>query len=140
MNKKLNRILLIDDHAPTNSLNKRIIEASDCCHEVVTIRTAEDGLNYIKSGPDTNFVDLIFLDINMPAMNGWEFMEEYIKLDNSIKEKIIVMMLTTSLNPDDQRRANQTEGVNGLLTKPLLKDQIEQVLEAYFQWSFDSVA
>jgi CheY-like chemotaxis protein len=65
------------------------------------------------------FPQIIFLDINMPVMNGWEFLEEYEKLPSTFKESIFVIMLTTSVNPMDFENAKDFESVHGYRRKPL---------------------
>lgn len=77
-------------------------------------------------------VDLIFLDINMPAMDGWEFMEEYKKLPEEQKADIVLIMLTTSLNPDDELRTLETPEIAGFENKPLKQDRLEKILNKYF--------
>ena len=70
----------------------------------------------------------------MPGMNGWEFLEAYSQLSDQQRGHIVVMMLTTSLNPDDKLRADNYQGVNGFLSKPLTKDLLKEILETHFGW------
>jgi CheY-like chemotaxis protein len=134
MVKKLNCVLLIDDSRPTNVFHKREIEKANCAE---TIRSVENGikaLEYLKSKDNGEHPkpDLIFLDINMPGMNGWEFLEEYEKLDAAQKGKVVLIMLTTSLNPDDEKRANEIKAIDGFRVKPLKTGLVEEVLNLYF--------
>lgn len=78
MKQKLNCILLIDDDEPTNFLNQYIIEEADCAHTVLVEQSGRDAIDYLKSrkvqatdDPQYPLPDLLFLDINMPAMDGW---------------------------------------------------------------------
>ena len=77
--------------------------------------------------------DLIFLDINMPGMNGWEFLEEYNKLDKEIQSRVMVIMLTTSDNPDDSMRAKTWGFVSDYITKPLTKERLKDIIDAHFK-------
>src|SRR5215212_10175209 len=101
MERKLNCVLLIDDDEPTNFFNQIIIENTGCAEEIKTAQSGQEALEYLTniSGSDKSFPcpDLIFLDINMPAMNGWEFLEKYRTLDGHLKGKVMIVMLTTSL-------------------------------------------
>src|SRR5687767_1028183 len=102
MKQKLNCILVIDDDEPTNFFTRMIIEQCDCTDHIKVVESAQEALEYLTrsvSGNDEQYPcpDLILLDINMPAMNGWEFLEEYKKLSNEKKGKIMIVMLTTSL-------------------------------------------
>src|SRR5688500_20068236 len=83
MKQKLNCILLIDDDELTNFLNRMVIEEVDCASRVEIMQSARDALKYLtNTTPEGNYPrpDLVFLDINMPAMDGWEFIEKYNQL------------------------------------------------------------
>ncbi|MCF4101917.1 response regulator [Gillisia sp. M10.2A] len=138
MKKKLNCILLIEDDKATNFIHQRIIKRVDCAEKVVTALNGLEALEYLNKEEDGVLPqpDLIFLDINMPGMNGWEFLEEYQKLHNDKKGKVILVMLTTSLNPDDFEKASQIPEVNGFKNKPLTMPLLESILEEYFQDHF----
>ncbi|MNL08904.1 Response regulator rcp1 [compost metagenome] len=76
---------------------------------------------------------IIFLDINMPGMNGWDFMAEYKKLDEKHKARIVVVMLTTSLNPDDELHAAKVEEIATYLHKPLNMHAFSTIADKYFE-------
>lgn len=67
-------------------------------------------------------------------MNGWEFLNAYEKLPDEQHAQIVVMMLTTSLNPDDKSKADTIGGVSGFLSKPLTKQLLKEILETHFGW------
>jgi CheY-like chemotaxis protein len=77
--------------------------------------------------------DMIFLDINMPEMDGWGFLSEFSRLDIEIQDNIMIMMLTTSKNPTDKFRAKAWSFVSGFLNKPLTKKILEDIIETYFK-------
>ncbi len=136
--KKINCILLVDDNPADNEFHKiKITEAGVCNH----IRVAFDGamaLEYIensaKKGMEEEYpkANLIFLDINMPRVNGFEFLEAYQKLDEQLKSEIVIVMLTTSLNPDDEKRAMATNEVTEFHNKPLTGVSVLEIIEKYF--------
>lgn len=135
--KKINCILLVDDNPADNEFHKIIINDSHVCDEVKIATNGKNALEYIiKSGngdsPDFPKPDLIFLDINMPGMNGFEFLEEYHKLDGKLKSKIVIIMLSTSLNPDDAERARRIEEVTEFMNKPLMVETLQSTVEKYF--------
>ena len=134
MRQKLNCILLIDDSEPTNFLHKKIIGKADCANKCVAFESAEKALHYLKSEENGHYPqpDLIFLDINMPRMNGWEFLEHYKKLPLAQQGKIVVVMLTTSLNPDDKKTAVNNGYLDDFINKPLTVDRLNNVLTKYF--------
>ncbi|HLG40890.1 MAG TPA: response regulator, partial [Chitinophagaceae bacterium] len=101
MKQKLKCILVIDDDEPTNFFTRMILEEGNYAEQILTMQSGQEALDYLaksESGEnDENLFpspDLVFLDINMPAMNGWEFLEEYKKMN--VKHRIIMVMLTTS--------------------------------------------
>jgi CheY-like chemotaxis protein len=130
----LNCVLLIDDDDATNFYHKVVINKVGCAKQIVAVQNGKAALEYLKSteNGDHPQPDLIFLDINMPAMNGWEFLEEYKLLDEDHRAKVIMIMLTTSLNPADQEKANSISDVNGFLNKPLTREAMKELLNEHF--------
>ena len=135
MRKKINCILLIDDDKSTNFLHKIIIEETGVSEKVEAVQTGQEALDYLERKKEGVYPrpDLIFLDINMPGMNGWEFLEEYEKLDDNLKGEIMIMMLTTSINPYDEEKAKNTKFINGFLNKPLTTEALEKIIDDHFQ-------
>jgi CheY-like chemotaxis protein len=139
MKKKLNCVLLIDDDEPTNFLSRMLLEEADCATHIQVEQDGYSALEYLTrsenaSGDDLRFPcpDLIFLDINMPAMNGWEFLDAYSRLEKHHKGNVVMVMLTTSLNPDDRSRAHGIPDVAGFETKPLTQEKVDHILAKYF--------
>ncbi len=123
-------ILLIDDDNATNYLHKYYLEEWNICERVLTAEDGRIALDLINNTPDlfSGPNDLILLDINMPVMNGFEFLQEYEKMCSSRKAHCLFIMLTTELSEGYQQRANQILDINGFVKKPLTQDGlIEQV-------------
>lgn len=136
MKNKLNCILLVDDDEPTNFLNQMVLEELNITEQIKVAQNGKEALTYLESTNigNVNFPlpELILLDINMPAMNGWEFLQQYAKLPANQKANVVIVMLTTSLNPDDRAKADEISEVTGFETKPLTADKIQELLEKYF--------
>ena len=139
MKNKINCILLIDDDEPTNFISQMIIEEADCAAEIQIAYSGGQAIDYLTSqGTSTSGQntyprpDLIFLDINMPAMNGWEFLQKYNSLEKEHKGNIVIIMLTTSLNPDDRLRSQDFPDVSGFENKPLTRVKLEALLKKHF--------
>ncbi|MBD0403142.1 MULTISPECIES: two-component system response regulator [unclassified Flammeovirga] len=132
--EKLNQILLIDDDEPVNFLHEMIIKSSKLTDAKIEIKMlAQQGLDFLKKQIiDEDEPLLIFLDINMPRMNGWEFLDEFESMPSELVDNTIVVMLTTSLNPDDKSRGEKHPAVKKFMTKPLTKDGFQNVLEEFF--------
>lgn len=127
--KKLNKILLIDDDDLINFIHKKIISVSGCANEIVYVRSAMDGIEHLKT-TDT-IPDLILLDLNMPAIDGWGFLEQRKKININPSPKIII--LTTSVNPDDRIKASKIKEVDDYLNKPLNPETITEVINRHFE-------
>ncbi len=136
---KLNSILLVDDNAATNLVHHKIILKSGITDHVFVCRSGEEAFDFLIgcnaetdiSAKARKMPDLILLDINMPGMSGWDFMEEYEQI-NLIGYEPMIFMLTTSYNPDDNFKADAHEYVQGFLNKPLTIDMLKRVVERYF--------
>ena len=136
--KKINCILLIDDNPADNDFHKIIIKEADVCNHIKVALNGTEALEYIKKsgavdGEEYPKPNIIFLDINMPRMNGFEFLEEYKKLDEKLKSEVVIVMLTTSLNPDDAERAKKDKVVKEFQNKPLTVESLQEIIEKYFQ-------
>jgi len=131
LKKKLSCILLIDDDFDDNVFNKIIIRKMDITETVDEASDGVEALEHLKARSTPP--ELIFLDINMPRMNGWEFLERYKDLDPKQKAKTIIVMLTTSANPDEIKKAQEIEEVSGFKTKPLSKEMLTGILQEFFR-------
>ncbi len=134
MKKKLRQILLIDDSEADNYIHKDILEKKGITEKIVVKYKAEDALEYLTTLENDEYPhpELIFLDINMPGMNGWEFLEEYEKLELSQKGEIVVTMLTTSVSPDDKEKAEKNNKLSRFESKPLTGKNIDDIMEKHF--------
>jgi CheY-like chemotaxis protein len=134
MAKRVHCIMLIDDNPDDNFFHERLIRKNDRADIVVAKQSGGEALNYLKARDEHENAhpDVIFLDINMPGMNGWEFLELYQKLDEDLRSKVMVVMLTTSENPDDRQRAVSYSYVSDFRSKPLTVDMLDEILNTSF--------
>ena len=139
MREKINCILLIDDDEATNFLSNIILEEAGVARHIKTKQTAKAALNYIEDSAHLNgtpnalpFPDLILLDMNMPAMDGWEFVEVYRELATKLDKQIVIVMLTTSLNPDDRIRAMAIPEILSFENKPLTVEIVQSIISRFF--------
>ncbi|MEJ7589620.1 MAG: response regulator [Ferruginibacter sp.] len=136
MKRQLNCVMMIDDDEPTNYFNSILFEAANCTRHLEIIDGGKKALDYLQNAEtgQNNFVlpDLVFLDINMPGMNGWEFLEEYEKLAHSGHRKPVIIMLSTSQSSNDTKKANSNPQIDGFENKPLTIGMIDRIIGRYF--------
>lgn len=123
---KIARVMLIDDESFDQLLYKRVIARSGLVGEVTSFLYADEALAYLTA-PDSKAVDVIFLDINMPRMNGFEFLDAATAALGPEFAKMVVVMLTTSLERRDRERALTYPVVRRFITKPLTVDHLAEV-------------
>lgn len=134
MGKSVNCVLLIDDDKATNFFNERVVTKHENFNNVNTVQSGFAALEYLTAVENNTAIkpDLIFLDINMPAMNGWEFLIEFSKLNPNLTKGIKVILLSTSSNPDDVRESSKNHSVDDFINKPLSLDLLDNVLKNHF--------
>ena len=135
MNKtdKLKSILLVDDNPDDNFFHQIIINNFDNSIAVSSKESAIEALDYLLSIEDkTEYPSLLFLDINMPKMNGWEFLDEYCKHKICEKSDIVVIILSTSANESDLEKAKTYKCVSDYKTKPLTHEILTEIRKKYF--------
>lgn len=134
MSTALNKVLLIDDSESDNFIHSRLLKKENIAEEIVIKYSANEALDYLSTLVEKKYPqpELIFLDINMPGMNGWEFLEHYEKLEIDQKGGIVITMLTTSSSDTDRVKASTNALINRFENKPLTKKRLYDILEAHF--------
>ncbi|MFT2008372.1 response regulator [Pontibacter sp. 13R65] len=138
--RKLSGILLIDDDDTTNFLNQRLLERMQVSDQIRTFVNGKQAFDYLYNVSNHNYdvsnanyfePELIFLDINMPVMDGFEMLELYERLDESFRSRIVMTVLTTSTHPHDT--ASSTNYAAEYLTKPLTVEKVNMLFDKYFK-------
>jgi CheY-like chemotaxis protein len=127
--KKYHTVMLIDDNEIDNLINQKMIEAASIAENIYTHTGAKSAIEFLRNMEkldvaDKVLPDVIFLDIDMPLMDGFQFLDEFEKLTNVAKKKCKIVMLTSSINPQDFNRSKKYENVRLYLNKPLSHDSI----------------
>lgn len=125
---KYNSVLLIDDNEIDNYINERVILSNDFAKEVIVYSSGEEALEFLRSGDYTP--DIIFLDLSMPIMDGFVFLQQYeelLKNKSALKEKTKIIVLSSSINPEDIDRVSVNPYVYKYINKPLSSDYLNAI-------------
>ena len=141
MIERLTCIMLVDDNPLDAFFHKLVIKKYNSETTIIIKNNGLEALEYLKSMRSENNMqpDLIFLDINMPYMTGWEFLKEYHQLDIELQSKAIII-LTTSDYLDDYLRAKRLSFLSDFITKPLTNKIMDDVFSKYFSKETTSIA
>jgi two-component SAPR family response regulator len=123
------KFIVVDDDFINNMLCRFIIEKAFPGADIQTYTEPETALVYIQatcSGIHSGDT-VLFLDINMPTLTGWEFLDAFEKFDEDIKEKLKIYMLSSSVDPQDKARAVGNKNVLDYMEKPLSREALERV-------------
>jgi CheY-like chemotaxis protein len=124
-------ILLIDDDPVFVYLMRRIINSTSYTCEINEFTDGELAINYLNGIRDKDELlpDLIFLDLSMPVMDGWEFLKEYSQLRPAIKKDITLFIVSSSISPKEVERAKTFRAVSDFLIKPLGKAKVIEIID-----------
>jgi CheY-like chemotaxis protein len=134
MAQQVTNIFLIDDDLAINYFHKRLFLKLELGATILPFYNGADALEELLNR-NQNFTNkdliFIFLDINMPEMNGWSFLEEYKKHQSIINCEVKIFVLSSSFNPDDLEKAKQNLFVTDYLIKPLMMDGVLSLKELH---------
>ena len=132
--QKLAAILLVDDDPTSNYLHQLLLEELAVADQLLVATNGAEALHILTHvlPPAAAGQVLVLLDVNMPVMNGLEFLEAYQQLPPDRRQAVVIVMLTTSLHPRDLARL-QALPIAGLVSKPLSEEKINTILREYFQ-------
>ncbi len=130
---KLNSILLVEDDSITNFINERLLRKLNVAENIKIALNGYEAVSIIQKTVQENkpCPNLIFLDINMPVMDGFEFLNEFRLLDFPNKNDVVIVVLTTSTNITDIEKLKGS-GNTDFINKPLTKEKVQDVINRHF--------
>jgi len=133
MLNKVRKVMLIDDNEVDLKINSKIITITKLFDEIILCQSGEEALNYLSrnKNEEDRIPDFILLDIQMPEMDGFEFLEIYKGLPKSITEKCVVAILSSTLDFGDIKKAEANPHVVKLFRKPLFPKELEEELNKH---------
>jgi len=128
----MKNIFLVDDDATFVFMTKRIIKSTTIDSEINEFPDGEAAIDFLKDHLDHTepLPDVIFLDLNMPIMDGWGFLEEYVSLEPKMKKKVKLYIVSSSISPHEIERAKGFSSVSDFIIKPLVKEKFIEIIES----------
>lgn len=126
----VNKLMIVDDDELSNYITGKIVEHAGLAEKADSFYSAKAALKYLKTNSSMrqgDYPDLIFLDLNLYDMKGWDFLSEYVKLKESYRRKITLFLLTNSIAEKDREQAKQFPCIKGYLQKPLTMGMIHEI-------------
>jgi CheY-like chemotaxis protein len=127
--KKVDIACIIDDDPIFVFGTKKIMKLANFCNSFMVFHNGEEAINHLKPIIESNSApmpDVILLDLNMPIMDGWEFLEEFIKIP--CEKKVTIYIVTSSIDPHDLERAKDYDKISNYLIKPISAEKLQQIL------------
>jgi len=128
---KLSSVLLVDDDSTSNFLNELLFQDLEVAERLLTAENGTQALELLTQPAPTGPPALILLDVNMPGMNGIQFLEAYRQLPAAQRTAVIIM-LTTTMDARDLARLDELQ-IDGLVSKPLTRDKVLDMLRLHFR-------
>ena len=123
-------VLIIEDNPIDVFINTRVIQQSGLSKEVMALQSAREALEFLtQQSVNSELPDLIFLDIRMPDLDGFEFLEEFSELPQRAKELCKIVMLSSTIDPLELEKARNSPFVLAFIPKPLTRDKVLELFD-----------
>ena len=129
--KTVKKVALVDDDEIFVYLTSKTIENTHLVDIIKVFGNGLDAINFLKQNLDNpDFLpEIIFLDLSMPIMDGWQFLEEFVKMNPKIGRKIVIYICTSSISPDDIKKGRAISAVSDYIVKPIPKEKLIEILK-----------
>jgi len=123
-------IALVDDDKIFQLMSAKMIESLDLSHKILQFGNGEEALHYLRDNitKPENLPDYIFLDINMPYVDGWMFLADYATIKDNLKKQILIFMISSSIDSRDIIRAQNNSDVRDYILKPVTPEKFRELV------------
>ncbi len=133
--EKLKKILLIDDDTINNFIVINKLKNIGLVENTVSVLNGQEGIDYLQKCilENSDFPELILLDINMPILDGWGFLEEFSKLEKTYQNKTSIYMVSSSVYNEDIERSKKYSSIKMFISKPLVRERLNEIILSKIQ-------
>lgn len=128
--KKIETFCIVDDDDIYQFTTSLLLKKTDLVNKIIVFSNGLKAINFLKDemGTKENIPDVLFLDINMPVMDGWEFLEEYLLIKPMMPKTVVIYMVSSSVDEKDVLKAKSISALSGYLVKPISSQNIMEVI------------
>lgn len=133
--EKLKKILLIDDDTINNFIVINKLKNIGLVENTVSVLNGQEGIDYLQKCilENADFPELILLDINMPILDGWGFLDEFSKLEKTYQNKTSIYMVSSSVYNEDIEKSKKYSCIKMFISKPLVRERLREIIESKIQ-------
>lgn len=135
--RPINLVVLIDDDEIENFIKRKLIEKTNLVNQIKDFSSGKDAINFLIANsmyPDL-LPEIILLDLNMPVMDGFQFLEEYLKLEPKLSKKTNIYVVSSSISPIDHEKINNISEVSDFLIKPITEKIFKEIVRVLMEKS-----
>jgi len=126
---KVETIWIVDDDEVYQYITKTYIEVENAADNIISFTNAQEAIDKLSAQNGTPVPDIILLDINMPGVDGWQFLDEYKKIKQDIPQNIHIFLVTSSVDDNDRRKANSYAEIEKYIEKPIDEKTLQNILQ-----------
>lgn len=122
---------IVDDDLIFHLVTQRLIESKDIHKKLFFFRNGKEAIDFVKShqSDPKELPDIILLDIKMPVMDGWDFMDQYLSMENDLPKNIIIYIVSSSIDKMDTERAEQISAIKEYIVKPIDQKKLDDIID-----------